>query len=361
MDFDLSPFSHSEVELLTDLKAQHFLELYARETGEVAAETSLATPFVPTTAQLTFAARVAWRNAARCIGRGYWPALHVRDLRHISEPEAVFAELRRHLALAWNGGKVQSVISVFGPDVRILNDQLIRYAGYPDGRGDPQNRRLTAQLVELGWQAPEQHTDFDVLPLAIQTPAGTRLFEWEAEDIQEVPLLHPEAGDLGLRWHALPVISNMELRFAGLTYPCAPFNGWYLATEIGARNLADQNRYDRLPELARRLGLDTSRERTLWRDRALVELNRAVLYSFDRAGVRIDDHHSLSQQFVAFEERERAAGRRVNGQWDWLIPPLSPATTPVWARIYREDRDLTPGFFHPRQRPASGCPVAHGA
>ena len=360
-------------------EVRHFLELYARETGQNLSEPALntselashklashklashdRTTFNPTTEHLTFAARVAWRNAARCVGRGYWPALAVRDLRHISEPQQVFRELQRHLRQAWNGGRIRSTISVFGPGVRILNDQLIRYAGYPDGPGDPQNRRLTAELTALGWSPPVQRSDFDVLPVAIETGGRTQLFEWQADDVQEVNIVHPEVGDLGLRWHALPVISNMELRFAGLTYACAPFNGWYMETEIGARNLADQGRYDRLPELAQRLGLDTARERSLWRDRALVELNRAVLHSFDAAGVRLDDHHSLTRQFVAFEERERAAGRRVNGQWDWLIPPLSPATTPVWARSYREDRELTPGFFHSRRSALSGCPVTHG-
>ena len=47
-----------------------------------------------------------------------------------------------------------------------------------------------------------------------------------------------------LRWHAVPAISNMPLRIGGVTYPAAPFNGWYLGTEIGARNLIDIDRYD---------------------------------------------------------------------------------------------------------------------
>ncbi|WP_261663436.1 nitric oxide synthase oxygenase [Deinococcus sp. Marseille-Q6407] len=335
---------------------QRFLELYAQETGG-AADFEPGVPYRPTTDQLTFAARVAWRNSARCVGRSYWPALEVRDLRQVTEPEAVFRELQEHLRRAWHGGRIRSVISVFGPGVRIVNDQLIRYAGYPDGRGDPRNQSLTAQLLALGWQPPAQRGDFDVLPLAVQTDAGNQLFEWAPEDVQEVGIVHPELGDLGLKWHALPVISDMELRFAGLKFACAPFSGWYLGTEIAARNLADQDRYDRLPDLARRLGLDMSRERTLWRDTALVEMNRAVLSSFDQAGVRIEDHHSITRQFVAFEEREKAARRRVNGQWDWLIPPVSPATTPVWSHSYREDRTLTPGFFHRRRK--SGCPV-HG-
>ena len=37
-----------------------------------------------TTAELTFAARVAWRNSARCIGRLYWRSLRVRDCREMS-------------------------------------------------------------------------------------------------------------------------------------------------------------------------------------------------------------------------------------------------------------------------------------
>jgi Nitric oxide synthase, oxygenase domain len=53
-----------------------------------------------------------------------------------------------------------------------------------------------------------------------------------------------------------------------------------MGTEIGARNLADVDRYDLLPVVASRLGQDITKERSLWRDRALVELNLAVLHSF---------------------------------------------------------------------------------
>ena len=71
-----------------------------------------------------------------------------------------------------------------------------------------------------------------------------------------MPLSHPEyrwfAG-LGLRWHAVPAISNMRLEIGGIDYPAAPFNGWYMGTEIGARNLADADRYDLLPVVADRL------------------------------------------------------------------------------------------------------------
>lgn len=54
-------------------------------------------------------------------------------------------------------------------------------------------------------------------------------------------------GELGLRWHALPAVSNMLLEIGGLEFPAAPFNGWYMSTEIGTRNLCDSHRYNMLP------------------------------------------------------------------------------------------------------------------
>ena len=45
------------------------------------------------------------------------------------------------------------------------------------------------------------------------------------------------------------------------------------------------------------MGLDTSTERTLWRDHAFVALNLAVLHSFDEAGVTVTDHHTESDRF----------------------------------------------------------------
>lgn len=339
-------------------EAERFLRLYHHETGRpglserlaaVRAELEAGGTFDLSSAELAHGARVAWRNSTRCVGRGYWPALELRDRRHVTAHEEVFAELLRHLDHAWNGGRLKAVITVFGPGVRVLNPQLIRYAAYerPGGLvGDPQNLGLTRQLRALGWNGGPG-TPFDVLPLAIRSGGEVRLFALPAEAVREVPISHPESpavAGLGLRWHALPVISDMRLEVAGQSFGGAPFSGWYLQTEIAARNLADQDRYDVLPRLAGALGLDTRRERTLWRDRALLELNVAVLHSFDRAGVKIDDHHAVTRRFVRFEDREQQAGRRVYGRWSWLVPPMSPALTPVWHRSYT-DTELTPNFF----------------
>jgi nitric-oxide synthase len=92
----------------------------------------------------------------------------------------------------------------------------------------------------------------------------------------------------------------------------------------------DPDRYDGLTALGRILGLDQSREDTLWRDEALVILNQAVLESFSKAGVTMIDHHTATADFMKFCDREKRSGRAVQADWSWMIPPLSPAATPVW-------------------------------
>ncbi len=50
---------------------------------------------------------------------------------------------------------------------------------------------------------------------------------------------------LGLRWYALPAVSNVGLDVGGIEFPAIPFSGWYMGTEIG-RDLGDANRYNML-------------------------------------------------------------------------------------------------------------------
>jgi len=100
-----------------------------------------------------------------------------------------------------------------------------------------------------------------------------------------------------------------------------------------------------LPAVAEKLGLDTSKDRTLWKDEALLVLNRAVLHSFDEDGVQIVDHHTVTDQFEQFERHEAKAGRDVTGDRSWLLPPMSSATTHVFESNY--DNSITkPNFFY---------------
>lgn len=310
-----------------------------------------------TTEELTWAARLAWRNHARCIGRLHWRSLQVRDRRDTTAPLRIFDELLAHHEWGYNGGAIRSVLTVFAPmeraarGPRIWNHQLFGYAGYRAGHGgmlgDPKNARFTELAQALGWSPPKTRSAFDLLPLIISGPDGRpEVFALPPELAREVPLTHPELpwfSELGLRWYALPMITDMRFHAAGTEYCAAPFNGWYMGTEIGARNLADENRYHQLPAIAARLGLDTSKPRSLWKDRALVELNRAVLHSFAEAGVKMVDHHTAAEEFMRFSTREEREGRAVSARWDWIVPPLSPASTRVYHTPMTEET-RTPDF-----------------
>jgi nitric-oxide synthase len=310
-----------------------------------------------TSAELTHGARMAWRNSARCIGRLHWETLEVRDLRHLTSAEDVFAALLDHLLWSTNGGKIRPLISIFAPaqpgqrGIRIWNPQLVRYAGYrqADGTviGDPATIELTEVLHRLGWRSG-QRTPFDVLPLAIEMPGqAPRVFELPRQAVLEVPLSHPDYpwfAALDLRWYALPAISDMALEMGGVMYTAAPFSGWYMVTEVGARDLGDSGRYNLLPLIAEGMGLDTRVDRSLWRDRAIVELNVAVLHSFARHGVSMVDHHTAARQFVRHLDREQHAGRQTPAQWSWIVPPISGSTTSVFSRALKNFR-ATPNYI----------------
>jgi nitric-oxide synthase len=122
-----------------------------------------------------------------------------------------------------------------------------------------------------------------------------------------------------------------------------------MVTEIGARNFGDVGRYNLLPVVAERMGLDTHNDRSLWKDRALLELNTAVMHSFAADGVSMVDHHTASRQFVRHEEKEQIAERCMPALWSWIVPPISGSATVVWPRHYEDVRQV-PNFFH--QRPA---------
>ncbi|MBZ6260608.1 nitric oxide synthase oxygenase [Streptomyces olivaceus] len=352
---------------LNPKEAREFLEDFYSETGSsesgriqyVMNEISRTGTYRHTLPELTWGARAAWRNSARCIGRLYWNSLHVRDRRHVFSTADVADECAEHLRTAWKSGKIRPTITIFAPDgpqgnsVRIVNDQLIRYAGHrnTDGSvtGDGRNVELTDLAKKMGWST-RYPSQFDILPLIIEDDNGNvHLYALPDDAVKEVPLTHPEKNGfdrLGLRWHAIPAISNMILEIGGIKYSAAPFNGWYMQTEIGARNLVDEDRYNVLPRVAEVLGIDTADERSLWRDRALVEINRAVLHSFDRTGTSITDHHTESRRFLQHVAKESRAGRSCPVDWSWIVPPLSASLTGVYHRYYDEpDAGRRPAFL----------------
>ncbi len=368
------------------LEARAYLHLFHQECGipaafperlaEVRAEITHTGTYWQTYDELAYGARVAWRNNTRCIGRLHWKSLAVRDMRHLQTAEEIFAALVEHLRFATNEGKIRSTITIFAPAVpgqpgiRIWNPQLIRYAGYRrlggSVVGDPLHADLTDAIRRLGWKRGAG-TPFDILPIVIQLPnQHPKLFELPHDVVLEVPLSHPDYAwfaSLGLKWHALPVISNMRLEIGGISYPAAPFNGWYMGTEIGARNLGDVKRYNLLPLIAEHMGLDTRSDRTLWKDRALVELNIAVLSSFAKHGVTIVDHHTASRQFICHDHLEKQAGRTVPAHWVWIVPPISGSASPIFHIPSYKNIILKPNFYYqqaPWQKPCQGHGCPHG-
>ena len=296
-------------------------------------------------------ARVAWRNNPRCIGRLFWQGLQLLDARNAANQDEVFEACVHHLRYSTNGGRILPAITIFkatGPSekgIRIWNRQLIRYAGYRQSDssviGDPEQEVFTRRVIKLGWTPPADPGPYDVLPLVIEMPgAAPKLYRVPEDAVLEVPLSHPDLPwfeDLHLKWHALPAVSDMALLLGERLYTAAPFSGFYMGSEIASRNLGDVGRYNMLPVVARRMGLDFRSTHVLWKDRALVELNTAVIHSFRQAGVTLVDHHTASEQFMKHVKNEESCGRPVPGDWSWLVPPMSGSACPVFHRYYADE------------------------
>ncbi|ELU07756.1 hypothetical protein CAPTEDRAFT_2558 [Capitella teleta] len=71
------------------------------------------------------------------------------------------------------------------------------------------------------------------------------------------------------------------------------------------------------------MGLDQRSNTSLWKDRVLVEVNIAVLHSFQKQRVTIADHHSASESFMKHLRDEVKLRGGTNGDWPWIVPPMS--------------------------------------
>lgn len=334
-----------------------------RRWAEIKREIQATGSYTHTYEELAYGAQLAWRNSAKCIGRISWRNMIVRDLRHVTDPDEMFRECSEHLRMATNGGNVQIVMNVFRPKKpmerwgpRIWNSQYIRFAAYEqeDGSvlGDKANLKITQTLIRQGWTPPANKTAYDTLPLVIDVPGQSpRMYQFSDDDVLKVSIEHPTypaMGALDLKWCAIPAISNFRMDIGGIQYGCVPFNGWFMETEI-ARNLWEDGRYEKAEAIARAIGLDTSSEQTLWRDRAFLELNAAVLHSFSNAKVTLVDHQTAARQFLTHDLREKRAGRECPAQWSWVVPSAGGSVTPVW---HHEMRDffLSPSYHYAADR-----------
>lgn len=73
------------------------------------------------------------------------------------------------------------------------------------------------------------------------------LFELPEELVMRVKIRHPRFEwfeDMNLEWYAVPAVANMLFDVGGLEFPAAPFNGWYMVTEVACRNFCDTHRFN---------------------------------------------------------------------------------------------------------------------
>ena len=365
LDSDLAP--HQEAQLLVT-QIHHELGISSQKTAQRLATITPSSDFEPDSREIEYAAKLAWRNSTKCVGRLYWKGLEVFDRRDIDSVEALFDAMEAHLKFGTNNGQIRSTVTVLkafdsSTSPRILSPQLIRYAGYrhADGTvtGDPGHVELTEIATAHGWQG--NHGHFDILPLMLEDAKGKiHLRELDKKDVFEIQITHPELSwfdDLGLSWHALPAISNTCMDAFGKRYPII-MNGWYMGTEIGARNLADAYRYNLLPKIAKKMGCYHPDDARLWKDKALVELNIAVLHSFRQAGATIVDHHTASQEFLTFIEQEHHQGRCAETDWSWVVPPMSGATTPLFHLGFSNKQFKPAVVGYPEKQEIKTCPFA---
>ena len=166
----------------TDVKkAEEFIRTFYWETekseqqfqqrmDQIAMEIHTTGTYIHTTDELTYGAKLAWRNSNKCIGRLFWQTLHVIDKRDKHTEQEIYEALLEHIQFATNEGRIKPTITVFDPkSVRIWNHQLTRYAGYITENGvigDSSSIDFTNQCISLGWKA--KWGRFDMLPLVIQ-------------------------------------------------------------------------------------------------------------------------------------------------------------------------------------------------
>lgn len=333
-------------------EAWEFQRMYDGEPSRwtsIQAEIETTGTYELTFDELEFGIRTAWRNAPKCANRKFWQDLKLRDERAAATNKVMFDACVEHLRIALQSGVNVAILTCFPRGARVWNDQLLRFAAYrqPGGEiiGDPANLEFTRMLTRrFGWTG--RRTAFDLLPLVVQVSPESppELFEMPAS-LPLVSIWHPDhpcVGSLGLKWYAVPAVSNFNLDVGGVVFTAVPFSGWYADVEI-VRDLGDPDRYNALPKLVEALGKSTS----IARDAAQVVLNEAVLHSFAHAKMTIVDHHTLVDGFYSWYQQELRDRGFATGNWKWIIPPTAAAST---SQAYVGLKSMTeytlkPGYF----------------
>lgn len=96
------------------------------------------------------------------------------------------------------------------------------------------NVQLTKDMMELGWNPPEQRTRWDLLPLVTMAEDDLPVFVEIPLSLRKlVNIGHPEYcaefQDLDLKWVSFPALTRLGFDIGGVQYTATPFIGWYVS------------------------------------------------------------------------------------------------------------------------------------
>lgn len=323
--------------------------------------------------ELAWAARTAWRNSARCVGRSMWKTLAVKDERHLKTPRQIFNKIVEHFRFTHNGGNIIPTAVILdqrrndkGPGVRVWNRLILSFAGHTQENGeivgDPSNVFLTDLAKEMGWKPKGEA--FELLPLIITD--GNENTEWFElpEDLKSyvIDIKHssiPAISELGIKWYAIPSVSFMLLEAGGIQYTGAPIAGFYQDTEVSIMDLLATSRYNLLETVGRAMGLDVNINTSYWKSVVGLEFTRAVYESYKNQGVTIVDHFTISERFQSFMKEELELRGGCPADWIWIVPPLSSGVVPTFHQemlrytlhpSYEYEIDAEEYFIKPRKK-----------
>ncbi|XP_026679616.1 uncharacterized protein LOC113467573, partial [Diaphorina citri] len=193
---------------------------------------------------------------------------YVFDCRSVTTSSNMFEAICNHIKYATNKGNIRSVTTSSN-----MFEAICNHIKYATNKGNIRSVTTSSNMFE----AICNHIKY-------ATNKGNIRYDWFKE--------------LGLRWYAVPAVSGMMFDCGGLQFTAAPFNGWYMSTEIGCRDLCDTKRYNICEIVANKMGLDTGSNVTLWKDKVNVEVNIAVLHSF-QVTIRYDWFKELGLRWYA--------------------------------------------------------------
>ena len=112
------------------------------------------------------------------------------------------------------------------------------------------------------------------------------------------------------------------------------------------------------------MGYDITQKHTFWQDKVNIEVNVAVLHSFKKYGLAIQDHHTLvvittvhvqtdnwnliiifykAEQFMEHFYDEHKTRGGCPADWVWIVPPLSGGLCPTYHHEMRSCH-ISPSF-----------------